>query len=259
MRELIRLLSSHLPVGKIPGIWEFIFPLRYNSLILTLYCCHTLCHKIQEQSPINLVHSPCSLLLLTTSCLLLFLFFKYSAEFSLKFRHIIVSRLCIITHYSSSGSSPHPSVIMSSVHFKPSFLRHLSYLSLFCLVSSILRISFSLYSQVIACHCWLYDFDTSLPCCLVTYPIPKILLCRHGDSVCLCKSCHRFGAGERGMMQGAFSWQVLSHKKVSRRKEESRTTKEASEKVSLLNPWNAPVERSYKFYPKEDLFWGISC
>lgn len=214
------------------------------------------------QNPRAITNQSCTLtlfsLLLTTSCLLLFLFFKYSAEFSLKFRHIIVSCLCIISHYSSSGSLPHPSVIMSSVHFKPSFLRHLSYLSLFCLVSSILRICFSLYSQVIACHCWLYDFDTSLPCCLLTYPIPKILLCRHGDSVCLCKSCHRFGAGERGMMQGAFSWQVLSHKKVSRRKEESRTTREASEKVSLLNPWNAPVEHSYKFYPKEDLFWGIS-
>lgn len=31
-RELIRLLSSRLPVGKIPGIWEFILPLFYNSL-----------------------------------------------------------------------------------------------------------------------------------------------------------------------------------------------------------------------------------
>lgn len=34
-RELIRLLSSHLPVGKIPGIWEFILPLFYNSLSLS--------------------------------------------------------------------------------------------------------------------------------------------------------------------------------------------------------------------------------
>lgn len=59
MRELIRLLSSPIPIGKIPGIWEFIFPLLYNiSLSLSLYCFHTLCHKIQEQSPINLVHSP---------------------------------------------------------------------------------------------------------------------------------------------------------------------------------------------------------
>lgn len=34
-RELIRLLSSRLPVGKIPGTWEFILPLFYNSLSLS--------------------------------------------------------------------------------------------------------------------------------------------------------------------------------------------------------------------------------
>lgn len=61
-RELIRLLSSRLPVGKIPGIWEFILPLFYNSLSLSpaLYCFHTRCHKIRAQSPINL--SPLTIL-----------------------------------------------------------------------------------------------------------------------------------------------------------------------------------------------------
>lgn len=80
MRELIRLLSSRLPVGKIPGIWEFILPLLYNSpplsLSLALYCFHTLCHKIQVQSPINLYTYLALFVLLTTT----FLLFSFAAH-----------------------------------------------------------------------------------------------------------------------------------------------------------------------------------
>lgn len=48
MRELIRLLSSRLPVGKIPGIWEFILPLLYNSPPLSLSSSLLLPHSVPQ-------------------------------------------------------------------------------------------------------------------------------------------------------------------------------------------------------------------
>lgn len=79
MRELIRLLSSCLPVGKIPGIWEFIWPLLYNCLSPSLYCFHTLCQKIQTQSPISL-YTHLALFVLRTATCLLFSFAALSAS-----------------------------------------------------------------------------------------------------------------------------------------------------------------------------------
>lgn len=146
MRELIRLLSSRLPVGKIPGIWEFIFPLLYNSLSLSLsfalYCFHTLCHKIQEQSPINLVHSP-SPLSAANHHLPSPVFLHHTL--SLLFSHIQTHPLLLLLYYIPLrlirliASSFCNHVIGA---FFPSSLLHHSHLSLFCLVSSTLMVCF---------------------------------------------------------------------------------------------------------------------
>lgn len=142
MRELIRLLSSGLPVGKIPGIWEFIFPLLYNSLSLALYCFHTLCHKIQEQSPINLVHSP-GPLSAAKHHLPSPVFLR--CTLSLLFSHIPTHPLLLLLYYTplrlirliSSFSCNH----VIRAFFPPSTLQP-SHLSLFCLVSSTLMVCF---------------------------------------------------------------------------------------------------------------------
>lgn len=64
MRELIRLLSSRLPAGKIPGIWEFVLPLLYNSLALSLADSLLLQHSMPKNPSAianQSLHSPCPL------------------------------------------------------------------------------------------------------------------------------------------------------------------------------------------------------
>lgn len=64
MRELIRLLSSRLPVGIISGIWGFILPLLYNSPSLSLcrspalYFFHTRSRQNLSAIANQSLHSP---------------------------------------------------------------------------------------------------------------------------------------------------------------------------------------------------------
>lgn len=87
MRELIRLLSSCLLVGKIPGIWEFIFPLLYNSLPLLLFIASTLYATKSKRNHQSILYTHLALcLLLTTTCRLLFSFAAHSASSSVTFK-----------------------------------------------------------------------------------------------------------------------------------------------------------------------------
>lgn len=94
-RELIRLLSSHLPVGKIPGIWEFILPLFYNSLSLSLVLSLLLSHWVASKS----VHNHQSIFALTilfvpvTSTRLLFTVASASASSTVKVTHPLLLHL----------------------------------------------------------------------------------------------------------------------------------------------------------------------
>ncbi len=121
---------------------------------------------------------------------------------------------------------------MSSVHFShppyfSSVISHSSALSLPHLGSAFIKLPSDCLSVLIVRLWHLISF-----CSPLTYPVPVIPLCRHGDLVCL--SCQRFSVGETGMQLGAFLWQFTSYRKVSKRKEQSRTTRKVSETVMFL-------------------------
>lgn len=142
MRELIRLLSSHLPVGKIPGIWEFIFPLLYNSSLsraLSLLLPHSATKSKSNHQSILYTCVALSLLLNTT-CLLLFSFSTHSASSSVTFKP---NPLLLLLYYIPLRLIRlHPSVIISSMRSFPSTILHPTRLSLFCFVSSTLTSCF---------------------------------------------------------------------------------------------------------------------
>lgn len=69
-RELIRLLSSRLPVGKIPGIWEFILPLFYNSLSHALFIAFILGASESEHNHQSIFALTILFVPVTSTCLL---------------------------------------------------------------------------------------------------------------------------------------------------------------------------------------------
>lgn len=147
MRELIRLLSSRLPVGKIPGIWEFIFPLFFTTLSpLLVFIASTLCATKSKSNHQSILYTHLALCLLltttttaaatTAAACACFPSPAHSASSSVIFERILSSCFCIISHLGSSGSLPHPPVIMSSMHPLPASVLQPSHPSLLSLVSS---------------------------------------------------------------------------------------------------------------------------
>lgn len=59
MRELIRLLSSRLPIGKISGTWGFILPLLYNLPSLSLPFCLSLSISRRRSPALYFFHTRC--------------------------------------------------------------------------------------------------------------------------------------------------------------------------------------------------------
>lgn len=140
--------------------------------------------------------------------------------------------------------------------FFPSSLLRPSHLSLFCLVSSTLMVCFYKTPKWLLVTADCMTCDTFSPSCSpLTYPVPIISLCRHGNLVCTCKSCHRFSAGEISM-----KWDTFSHKTVSKR-------------IFSFNQGQPGRHRRESFYYRsmkctcgiqlqvllQDLFWEISC
>lgn len=197
MRELIRLLSSCLPVGKIPGIWEFIWPLLYNCLSPSLYCFHTLCQKIQTQSPISLYTHLALFVLLTATCLL-FSFAALSASrtgtrpplpllyyIPLKLIKLIPSFTCnhvIHTFFRSFVLQPRHLLLCLLTLFKPP---KWLLVTTDCMTLTPLSPLFSSHLHT-------------------TYNLT-------GDPLYFCASCHRLSAGESGLQLGGFWWQFTLH------------------------------------------------
>ena len=79
-------------------------------------------------------------------------------------------------------------------------------------------------SRVITCHCWLYDFDTSVPLrCPLTNPIPIIFFC-HRDPACVSnvRGLKEMRVKRWIFMTICITWESEQRKRTIRNQEKAR-------------------------------------